>query len=93
MEKAEHSQVHVLVLRPQFVDVISQIVGFRAPQLMSELSETLQANAALLSSLLSELVEPLQERHGAVVLLIGDQIDSRHSDLQNVSKIVNKVEP
>ena len=38
VDEVEHSEVHVLLLRPQFVDVISQEVGFWPPQLVPELS-------------------------------------------------------
>ena len=62
MKEVENSVVHVSVSRPQLVDVIAQVVGFRAPQFVSEFREPFDPNHALVSSLDLKVVHPFQER-------------------------------
>ena len=58
--------MNVAVSHPQFMDVITQVVGFRTPQLMSAFREPFDANHALVLSLDMQAVQPRQQRRGTI---------------------------
>ena len=89
MEEVQHSIIDSLVLCSELVDVVPQVIGNRPPQVMSESLQSCQQREALYTSIRSQSIEPVHERHRSIRVLEEDKVDAQHSSSPSVRNIAN----
>jgi hypothetical protein len=72
VKKVEHPIVNPLEAYTELINTIAQIIGFRSTELVSEFSETLNLHSALILRSGRDGIEPLEQRHRAIILLVED---------------------
>lgn len=59
-----------LIARAEFIDAVSERIGFRPPEFVAEFSQPADPRGALELNLLGQLVEPSEEGKRAVVVTL-----------------------
>jgi hypothetical protein len=91
VKKVEHPIVDALKAYPKLIDPVSQIIGFWPAELVPKLLEALKAKPALILRPRRKPLEPLKERHGAVIVLVEYYPGSGQPSSTIVLKRENKV--
>lgn len=63
---------------PQFVNLVPQKVGFGAAQFMAEFTQPLDFHQTFGDSLRWQRLQPVEDRHGAVVVFVKYDLGMRH---------------
>jgi hypothetical protein len=70
VKKVEHPIMNPLEAYTELINTIAQIIGFRSTELVSEFSETLNLHSALILRSGWDAIEPLEQRHRAIIFLV-----------------------
>ena len=81
VEEKEDPIIYVLPADAEFIDVIAEVVGFGPAELVASLLQADDAGDTLGSGLGDEFPKPVQQRHGAIVFPIENNVDLRHLSL------------
>ena len=82
MKKIEHAIVHALIPYPKFINVVSQIIGLRASQLVPQISKLLDSPSAFNLHFFGKAIESLKDRDAVVVFFVEDYSGFRHTLLR-----------
>jgi hypothetical protein len=78
VKELQHAVVDPSQSNAKFVNVVSQVVSFRAAEFVPQLLEAGKLYAALNKGAARQPVQPLQERNGSILLPVKNDFGLRH---------------
>ena len=88
VKEVENPIIDSAMTDSEFIDIVTQIIGFRASELMTTLLEPLDSCQAFGLGFRFQAQDPVQDRHFRVIFLIESNPDFSHpSSFQYLSKL------
>jgi hypothetical protein len=91
VKKIEHPIMNPLEAYTELINTIAQIIGFRSTELGSEFLETLNLRSALILGSGRDGIEPLEQRHRAIIFLVENHCCPGHPSSCIILNFENKV--